>query len=241
MPSLRESPRFSANKLAEYVVATPRRRRRLILEQIGPVRYRTNRYEHARRILRQWVCSPGASVDSLSVSAALLRDKAAPLDPKSLEANWLLDSARAVEAFRSIATEFRFRNLVAVPGGRRAKPLRLRGVAVSVFPDVYLAEIGTEHHVGALKFHMSRTHRLTSEALQNVSLLLLRYGEQGASAVRRSQCLSVDVFSGACESAPRAVKTRTRDIEAGCEEIAARWPGLLLVARAKLRRSAGLS
>ena len=83
MDNLRSSPRFSLNKLAEYMVADPLRRRRLIIDQIDPRTYKTVRYDRARRILRRFLCDPTQREHHLRIAAARLRIHAAEpqLDP----------------------------------------------------------------------------------------------------------------------------------------------------------------
>lgn len=227
----RKSPRISLNKLAEYLVATPRRRRSLILDQIKPVAYKTVRYEHARRILIRFFCDPSRTSRSLSNAATRLRDRAAEHQDKDFFQRCLLASARAVEAFVPIAEGIRTCGPLAVPGSRRQPHLLVAGVRVVVAPDLSFVERGTENRVGALKFHISSSARLEDEALRYAAALMYHFVEQSGDRPQRELCEVIDVFSGKNETTPKAIKDRLKNIEAACEEIAERWPGLLKAVR----------
>src|SRR6266516_3318066 len=102
---LRTDPRFSLNKIAEYLTATPRRRRRLILDQIRPVVYKAGRYGRARSALQRFICDPSRTVEQLKRVAVRLRDRAAEPNLDLFDVQCLKGSARAIEAFVPIAED----------------------------------------------------------------------------------------------------------------------------------------
>jgi hypothetical protein len=155
-----------------------------------------------------------------------LRDRAADPACEEYQRNDFLDAARAVEAFMPIAYDARVRGLIATLGRGRGDDIEMGGVRVTVNPDIHYIEPGTERRVGAAKFHFARTEPLTVEALQYVSSLLLHFVKRKGDTPRGKACLAVDVFSGVTEAAPKTSRTRIRNLEAACQEIAERWPAL---------------
>lgn len=141
---IRTEPRFSLNKLAEYLTAPPRRRRRLILDQIRPMAYKAGRYSKARSILQRFICDPSRTIENLKRAAVRLRDRAGEPNVDEYEAQCLKGSARAIEAFIPIADDFRYDEAIAVPGARRESSLTIAGVRVSISPDVAVIAPGTE-------------------------------------------------------------------------------------------------
>ncbi len=235
---LRTEPRFSLNKLAEYLTASPRRRRRLILDQIRPVVYKAGRYTRARSALQRFICDPTRTTEHLKRVAARLRDRAGDPDLDPFEAQCLRGSARAIEAFLPIADDFRYEEAIAVPGGRRDTSLVVAKVKVSVAPDVSIIAPGTERQIGAVKFHFGRTYPLSQNSRQYAATILYSLIETNGGTPVRTLCDSVDVFGAASESAPRATKRRLDDVEAACEEIAERWPGLVEVVHREVQEAA---
>lgn len=229
---LRLSPRFSINKLAEYMSASPRRRRSLIIDQIRVPVAKVINYEDARRVLVRFFGDPDRTPKQLLDTAATFRDRAA-LSPEEHRSQCLISSARALEAFAPFSDHFRPRGVVAVPGPRKGADLTLGGVRVVVAPDISLIEPGTEQRVGAIKFHFSRSAPLSAEGLQYSSTLLYEHLERDWDRPTKSRCISVDIFGHRAEAVPRAVKDRLKNLEAACEEISERWPTLVDLARAQ--------
>lgn len=229
---LRLSPRFSLNKLAEYMAASPRRRRSLIIDQIRLPVAKVINYEDARRVLVRFFADPDRSPKQLLDMAAAFRDRAAQ-NPEEHRSQCLVSSARALEAFAPFSDQVRPKGVVAVRGPRQGADLELGGVRVVVAPDISLIQPGTERRIGALKLHFSRSAPLSSESLQYASTLIYRHLENNSDQPTKSRCISVDIFAHRAEAVPRAVKDRIKNLEAACEEIAERWPSLADVARAQ--------
>jgi len=230
---LRETPRFSLNKIAEYMTATPRRRRSLIIDQICPPTAKIITYEEARKACVRFLCDPEQTGRKLVDLAATFRDRAA-LNPDEYHSQCLIASARALEGFAPISERVRPKGIVAVAGPRQGANVFLSGVRITVSPDVSLLELGTERRIGAIKLHFSRSAPLSHESLQYASTLVHEcLGRDGDSPIK-SRCISVDVFSQNSDVAPRSVRDRIKNLDAACEEIAERWPSLFSVVQAQL-------
>ena len=113
----RAVPRFSMNKLAEYMVATSGiRRRNLIRYQIRVSAFKAARYTEAKRPMIGFLANPSQSVRQLLDSASMLRDMAPTFPEKDDRRKWYMECARAVESFALVAEKVRNKKLLAVPG-----------------------------------------------------------------------------------------------------------------------------
>lgn len=229
---LRVSPRFSLNKIAEYMTAAPRRRRSLIIDQIRTHTAKVIHYDDARRVLVRFFCDPDRTSKTLLDVAATFRDRAAQI-PDEHRSQCLISSARALESFARFSERIRPKGVIVVSGPRQGANIVLRGVRIVVAPEVSLLEPSTERRVGAIKLHFSRSAPLSTEALQYAATVIHEWLIRRGDHPSKARCFSVDVFSQKSETVPRAVKDRLKNLEAACEEIAERWPRLVEMLRSQ--------
>jgi hypothetical protein len=226
---LRQKPRISMNKLAEYAVeSASSRRRNIIADQIVERPFKRVTYEQGRRALARFFMNPAATSEDLFRMAEDLRDRVASnpeIDRQDKRS--LICSARALEAFEMIADDVKGKKAVAVPGGKEASALMWWGVRVSVRPDIALLKPGTEQRIGAIKFHFSVEHRLPPKALKYAATILRAYLLENGETPQPSLCVAVDVMSTEHESAPRGMTSIIKELRASCQEIAERWPSIL--------------
>jgi hypothetical protein len=223
----RVEPRFSMNKLAEYVVETSAlRRRNLIRDQIRVSAFKAARYREARPPMVGFLVNPNQSVGTLLSAASRLRDMVPTLPANDERRKYYMESARAVESFALIAEKLRPKKLIAV-AGRKGADLDLGGLRILVGPDVYFLERGTERRVGAVKLHCSKTYPLDMEALRYAATMLYTFLQAQGDMPLTGACISVDVLTRLYEYAPSRVKNRIRTIEAASQEIVGMWPVLL--------------
>lgn len=233
--SLRQTPRFSLNKLAEYMSATVSRRRALIIGQMTSPRAMVVNYEHARLAIRRLLRQPDRKPRSWILEGERLRDLASGA-VEDFDCRCMLLSAQVLEAFAPHSDALKPVGVVSVSGKMSTEKLTLGGVFVSIAPEIALIEPGTEDRVGSIKFHMAKTVSLNVDGLQYVSTLLYESLTRMDAAPRPSLCFAVDAFSGRIELVPRARRKRLVDLEHACEEIAERWPAILLQQTEKISR-----
>jgi hypothetical protein len=238
-PTLREEPRFSVTKLAEYMVTNPARRTTLIREQIRPLAVRVVNYNDARRVLARFCSDPTRTPRQLQDSAGLLRDRAADPAMDDFRRDCLKGSARAIEAFASVAYDVRVRGVIAMEGPRQGADVPISGVRVVIAPDICFLEKGSEARIGAAKLHYARTEPLNNVALQYVASLIYYYLKTLGESPRARTCLAIDVFTGQIEAAPKTLATHIRYVKSACQEIADRWPALFAAAQRKQQESRG--
>lgn len=223
---VRKSPRISVNKLGEYMVASPRRRRRIIQDQKEPHEFVVARYRDAEEVIGEFLRS-GAD-DDAAVQEAIQR-----LQFKPKKSDWDTTTAKlcagALEAFLEVLDDLNLAGDAVVRDFSR-HPLRLAGVAISVRPEIILRqkEPGAATKMGAIKLCFSKTKRLQEESASYIGAVLQEYMRSvyPDRQVVRERCQVVDVFGRRVFEAPRAHKTRLEDVSAACEEIARAWPDL---------------
>jgi hypothetical protein len=106
----------------------------------------------------------------------------------------------------------------------------IRGVRVSVRPDLYLS--GVDGHgkpvAGCLKLHFSKNHPLTETSGQYVATVLHRYTElafdAGVVYTLPRYCKAINIFTGDFYEAPNSYMRRREAIRDACESIASIWP-----------------
>lgn len=220
-----EQPRISVNKLGEYTIANPTRRRAIVTAQAKPSDFIVARYRHARRALQEFFLAGASDFDALERAAEEIATHRAGSD-------WDREdralSAQAIRSFIELAPDLDLRGLHAEEFDLATGKVLLGGVTVSVQPDVLLR--GTYRKktvIGAVKFHISKLHTLDDVALSSIAAmqhhLLEEASAQHQAHPARRVCLAIDVFSGKVARSPRTYVRRLRTLEAACEEIALRW------------------
>ena len=134
-------------------------------------------------------------------------------------------SADAIEEFLDAAEQLEIDDLFAEGVDRSTNAaMSIAGVNVSVRPDVILKDKVTGEVKGAVKLHFSKTAPLSTKSREYSATALRVYlEEEGHQHVDPKKCYVVDVPTQSVSHAPKAFKRKMNDIEAACEEIAARW------------------
>ena len=221
---VRPFPRISANKLGEYLVSPPLRRRDIIERQKYPSTFIGAYYEPARSIIVDFLRGRTDRQGMLRRTEALVSAEHA----SSYALHQAHGCAEAILRFLDLEPQLDLRGMtpVLVP---EHTALEVAGVYVSVYPDLVLE--GIDHRgrpsVGALKLHFPKSHPHTETSAEYVATVLRVHARtvmRERGHVNEDACLVVDVFSGRIVSAPRGHVRRWRDIGAACEEIRRAWP-----------------
>lgn len=226
------SPRISLNKLGEYLMATPARRRRIVLDQQDPKAFIVARYMDARTAIVDYLASgltDSGREQLMSKSTALRLDKSGT----EFAYQDRVASADAMVNFVDLSSSIDMDELIAIPvEGSFSAAMYISGVKVSVRPDVILRNWVTGDVVGAIKLHFPKTSPLSAAALGYVSTALRVYMEkqEGGASVDFKRCYVIDISTKSVVSAQKAHVKKMKDIEAACEEIFVRWVGLPKVA-----------
>jgi hypothetical protein len=222
----RKDPRISVNKLGDYLVAPPAKRRKLIADQKRPKAFQTAYYGDAQSAIVQYLTAPEPDMDILAGAVKSINQATSSSD---WEEQKLQSCADAIEAFSDVAEDlFEGLSVTARTGPISPEPLSIAGVAVSVRPEVLLRrEKGDQVAVGALKLCFAKNDPLSADTAAYISWLVREHAETfplSKARVDRKICLVLDVFAAQLFLAPATFTRRRRDIEAACEEIARAWP-----------------
>jgi len=221
----RVHPRISINKLGEYLVASPLRRREIIERQKYPSYLVGSHYEPARRLLVDFLLGRQTQRAVLEYARSWLEEDTFESDYARHRANGCAD---AVHRFLALAPTLDFRGLRPMPP-RGDEQLHLEGVTVSLRPDIVLRGVDGRGRpiAGAVKLHFPKTHPLTAASAAYVATALhvyLRERPTTWGVPLPQACMAVDVFSDTLAVAPRAHRRRMRELAAACAEIRETWP-----------------
>lgn len=218
-------PKISLNKLGEYLDATPARRRRIVQDQQSPQAFVVTRYGDAREEIVDYIEGGMVAEEQLLEAATGLRTEPTASEFTRQDK---LASADAIEDFLDAADKLEIDGLSAEGSDKSTSAvMEIAGVSVSVRPDVILKDPASGEVVGAVKLHFSKTNPLSEKSREYVATTLRVYlTETGNAHVDHTKCLVVDVPSQQVSHAPKGYKRKMNDIEAACEEIAARWTHL---------------
>jgi hypothetical protein len=220
---IRATPRISVNKLAEYMVATPARRRGIIRDQKVRREVVVARYQEVYSAIAEYLA------DSADVGPVYRRlDKLYSATAKSaweLQNNQL--SAEALEWFLSFVDEIDLSQFETIRAAQTLPLMDVAGVGVSVKPSVLLRVPGTSRVAGAVHIYLSKLFAFDDEAAAYAGAVVHQFVdtvlEHGNHKVDPANSYVIDVFARRIHVGPRAYKRRRKDIEAACEEIAQRW------------------
>jgi hypothetical protein len=217
---IRATPRISVNKLAEYMVATPARRRGIIRDQ---------------KVVRDFVVARYQAVYGGIAEALVTHDvgplynrlerlyTASPASTWELQDNQL--SVEALELFLQVFDELDLSRYSVDRPIQSLPKMNVSGTEVSVKPCVILREAGGVAAVGAVHIYLSKLFSFGDEAGAYATTVVHQYVENhlAEAKVRSSDSYVVDVFARRIHAGPKSFKRRRNDIAAACEEIAQRW------------------
>ncbi len=214
--------KISVNKLAEYLSATPRRRRQIIRDQKTPPDFKKARYTVARETIVNHLLSK-MSDDSQAMNSVsrLLGQQGGS---EFAEQDRAL-SAEAIEIYLNSCSKIELDGLSVERGDMFSDAaMEISDVVVTMRPDVIINNPETQETVGCIKLHFPKSPPLGKEGRNSVATAFRLYLEQTeGSSVDPQKCFVIDVPQGKISHAPKAYRKRKLDIEAACEEISARW------------------
>lgn len=216
---------MSLNKLGEYLVSAPSRRRTIVKQAKEPPDAIVPRYQKAFPVLEKFF----ETGNEIHIHQAIerLRSK---LPRSTWEADDNANTALGLEALLAEADQLREEGwIITRADPQERSKLLIEGVKVSVRPDFYIrfTKRGRDF-IGAIKFHWTKdeAHQLTQQGGLYVGTTVHQFLETYHSkdaTPSLDHCLSVDVFRHSICTAPKAHHRLRENIKAGCEEIALRW------------------
>ncbi|HJX29871.1 MAG TPA: hypothetical protein VJ885_18365 [Thermoanaerobaculia bacterium] len=221
-----EDPRMSVNSLAAYLVAPAARRQKIILEQKRPKSFQVAYYDEVEEAIVGRLSSPNQSTEALDAALSKLQLSSGL---KDWELTRRSTGIEAIEAFRSTNIDTPLEGIDILQAPSRPRHMHVDGVAVSVRPELLLANTNgekTKARLGVIKIYLSKKP-LTEERARYTGTILYKHVEAQYSSLGTADhrlCFVLDVFAKRIFSAPQSYKRRQEDVEAACKEIALAWP-----------------
>lgn len=220
--SKNRKPRISINKLAEYIYASPNRRKKIIEDCQNPNPFITTWYDSVRPFINRFIVERDVEIlnDALNVL------KASNRSTEFREKN--IDNSIELIEFLKTTDLSKLGNYSLELYEKPNSILNISGVDISVYPNHLIrGNIKGDPIIGGLKINISKTQPLSEDSQKIVSLLIMLYfqgiPEYSDCKVSEKLCLSYDVFKNRLIESPTSKKLRISNIESACEEIAARW------------------
>lgn len=225
-------PRLSANKLGEMMTSSDVRKRTILVDARFPKGFKQSRHNAFQKCLRDFCASKLADPVIFASRRDELANEWSLHVPK--EQKWRNDNIRlnkqALENLYELWPDFEFEGLTFASPNFVEQSLMLKGVKVSVRPDLIVRGMRKNKNViGAVKFHHSKSHALNQESGELVATMLREYMSTvsiESENVETSLCISVDLPTKSIFQAPKAYKTRLKNVEAACEMVAWSWASI---------------
>ncbi|PIF98314.1 hypothetical protein [Comamonas sp. 26] len=215
--------KITANKLGEYLTASARRRRSIIKTIQEEGGFPAMHYTDARNAICDYL--------SGNISSQQLLEKSIELKNYVSDNNFSQStknaSGAAIEDFIELEDEIVVKNCLIRKGSDfQENSIEISGVKVGAKPDLMLLSADTEEVVGCIKFHFSQSASLEKDSAEYTATIMKKHLEDnytGGNKIDPKKILIIDNPTGEIYEAPKSTKSRLKDIEAGCEEIFARW------------------
>jgi hypothetical protein len=216
-----KTPRISINKLGEYLLASPSRRRRIIYDAKYPSTYIFNRYNDAEKAIADYYSRDDRNIDLILGRIGKIQSKTTQNDHQievaksNLEA---LDSfIDCVDSLNFIKSNYTYHNYLDT----RAK-ITINDLVISLRPEIIVKS--DDKIVGALKLYFSKTYPMEEKTGEYITTVIKHYLEKEHECVIKSKdCLALGIFTKNIVTAPKAYKQRFKDIEAASQEIVSQW------------------
>ncbi len=225
-PAPRLNPRLSANKLGEYLTAKPLRQLSILKSQKFPEDFMGPRYQEATNAIVDFLLDPNRNMRPVRRLITELRSRPGATDQETAR---YVNNAEALEAFLAAYPELPLSALVCRRLSVPAETLLIRGVEVSVRPELeILTQTRSGQKIGSFKLHFPKSHELTPAAGDYIATLIQQHAEltHGKVHVSGDHCMVLDVMRGNLFTAPKSFIQRRKDLAAACQMISGIWPTL---------------
>lgn len=160
MPRTNVSPRLSINQLANYLVATPTQRRRIIQNAKTPPTFLVNWYDFARQAIRDFIVG-GLADEVILANEATRLGRLVPTN--DYEETRYRTNAAALDAFLDCYEDLDLEGFVLQEAPATSTFLCVNNVEISVRPEfISSGAYRGQDYVGGLKLYFSKDDPLTT-------------------------------------------------------------------------------
>lgn len=221
-------PRISAKLLCEYYEANPETRAEIIKScKIKDPRgiSISQRYNQAQEIISEFMANSLGFEDALENYVDHLKKLSKNAPEK--KAQRLLLCAEAVEKFAKMgkATNRAFNKfIINNTSHMKGQKVKIKGVNVSIRPEMALSVDGGLTQVGFIKLIFSKTKEIETTVARGVAVLArLYYKEVKKQKFKSEYCYVIDVFANKIYVAPENDEEILDGYRVCCFEIAHKW------------------
>lgn len=228
----RPNPQVSANQIAEYLAASPTRRKRIIRDARFPKTSIVAQYDKAREGLVNFLADDTRSIKHLAGATEYLTRRNGRPDAT----DWLKRDGRfsmeAIEVFQLAYNKLPFVKLDCREVNGRQPHLDMWPTRVSVNLDLTIhkpVKASNRDRIGGAILLFSRgetSGRARTEHCKVIAGLIYTYCQRFMSEHSDPDaglCFAVDVFNRTAHTPPGTFAAKLRHVADACEEIAARW------------------
>lgn len=224
-------PRLSANQLAEYLKASPPRRKQIVKAAKFPQTVIVAQYRGARESISKYICSPARDQKILSTGIGRMKEREA--QPNATV--WVKEDSRrsieAIAAFEKNANAMGVGKLDCRPLVPGLPPLHIAGVDININLDATTHRlVKGENAVGGVIFLFSKADEASAKARTErcriSAILAYLFAKEHLGYIGVSDpklCYSFDVLTGNAVQAPSTHKTVLSHMADSCEEVVLRW------------------
>ena len=229
---MNESPRISANQLAEYALASPSRRRAILKNAKFAPTYLVIRYGEARKAICSYLSN------DLRPSGFLADEETRLLElsktaPTQFQQNDAALSAEALKQFKKLTNQKGIPSTATFSPARNLPNLNLGTSNTDVSVSIDLISYNKNKDcVGGVLLQTSKAVAAKSwrddhsKYVSSLVWILAERHMQKLGKVDRKLCMCVDVFGQRVTQAPPNYKSRLANLEAACDEISALWDSI---------------
>jgi hypothetical protein len=221
-------PRLSSNQMAEYLSATPLRRRAILREAKYPATVMVIRYQDAYGPIIGYLTGSG---EALSDGVLGLRRRAEEEDLTDFLRDNCSLCIDAIQSFQSTLANLDAGKIIFRRPSRSDTKLLISGVNISVSIDAITEEPDKhgEKSTGAaiLIFSKSKNEADMASRCKAVALLvyqMLKSDSKIGPTCVPELCMAIDVFNARIYRAGTGQKRLWKTVEISCDEVNAMWP-----------------
>ncbi len=223
-----KNPTISARDLADFMVASERRRRTIVQDAKYRSTARIIQHKQARTAVARYLCDPALDLDWLHDQAEHLREAIADDD---FDRNLYDNNADYIDRFFAVAEGVKLPKATVMPEAI-SKGYVINGVKVSPQISFQFSRVNKNNKVriGGCAIRYAKGKTLPEDVAQWQSAFMFGFlgvtNDPDAKTPELKLCLTIDAHAGKAHEAPTDSVTRFNEMKATCATVAEWWPNV---------------
>ncbi|MBE0533116.1 MAG: hypothetical protein IH626_20025 [Rhodospirillales bacterium] len=226
---MRDQPRITATKMAEYMDASFARKRAILQEQKYPQAFNLARWGQAERPIAKFIGESQTDLSTIDQEISKLISIQLDTDFKAQNRDLCVE---ALKSFKLLSNQLSFPNIDKILGPLGTKmTIIINGVEISVLPQIILSGKTTKGTkvVGGIKFRFPKSFPLNEKSAGYLASLVHWHCEYHLQHLGKPEvriCYAVDIPKSTIFDPPESYKRRRQQLQEACHEITQRWPNI---------------